>query len=70
MDNDIAKVELILGMEVKELIEVKHKLDVLGINIKDVKEFLDRDKSQLFAELKTEISMLKRKLHKIRIVAK
>ena len=58
--------EMIVGMSVEELIEVKEKLDIAGVGLRDIKEFLDRDKTQLFVEMKTKIKLLENKLEAVR----
>ncbi len=59
-------IESIVGLSVSELTEVRKKLQVAGLNLKDIQEFLDRDKVQLFAEMRQEIKALNRKLEEVR----
>ena len=56
----------VCGLSVRELIEVKCKLECLGLDLSEIIEFLDRDKVQLFAELKSDINMLEKKLRQVR----
>lgn len=60
----------IVGLSTDELAEVSTKLDALGIKMKDLIEFLDRDKVVLFSEQKHKINQLERKLEKISGLAK
>ena len=62
----VRRAETIVGMSVSELLEVKKQLDVLGLGLGDLKEFLDRDKAQLFSELKFKIRCLEKKLEDVR----
>lgn len=57
----------IVGLEIEYLLEVKKKLEFLGIDIADILEFLDRDKVILFAEKERKIKELERKLEKTKI---
>lgn len=52
--------EKIFGLSKKDLLSLKKKLTIMGLELKDILTFLDRDKVQLFAEQKGEIYMLKR----------
>jgi len=61
--------DMIVGMSVDELIDVKHKLDIAGVELSDIKEFLDRDNIQLLAEMKSKIRILEKKLKDVRIAA-
>ena len=66
MDEQIPQeCNMMLGLSLTELTKVRRKLDVLGLDLSDLIEFLDRDKVQLFYELKAEIRQLKYKLEKI-----
>ena len=62
----VRRAETLVGMSVSELLEVKKQLDVLGLGLGDLKEFLDRDKAQLFSELKFKIRCLEKKLENVR----
>lgn len=62
----VRRAETLVGMSVSELLEVKKQLDVLGLGLGDLKEFLDRDKVQLFSELKFKIRCLEKKLENVR----
>lgn len=55
----------ILGLELKDLSDIACKLDILGLTTADLLTFLDRDKVQLFAEQRSEIKQLERKLNRI-----
>jgi len=61
--------DTVAGLNIKELLEVRAKLDVLGIQLSDVKEFLDRDKTQLFSEMKNKIRVLEKKLEDVRKIS-
>lgn len=50
------------GLSRKDLLSLKKKLTIMGLELKDILTFLDRDKVQLFAEQKGEIYMLKREI--------
>ena len=50
--------DTILGLSLKDIVKIDRKLMVLGINLVDLLEFLDRDKVQLFAQMKWKIRML------------
>jgi hypothetical protein len=65
-DDITYKCQRILGFEIEELLEIKRKLLVLGIDLKDLTTFLDRDKVQLFAEMRLEIKILEQKLQTVR----
>lgn len=54
--------EMIYGLSTDDLLAVKRKLDMLGIGLGDLIEFLDRDKVQLFGELKSENRVLRSRL--------
>lgn len=53
----------VFGLDTGELLDISHKLNTLGLDLKDLIEFLDRDKVQLFAELKGEIRTLRHHIH-------
>ena len=52
----------VVGLAIKDLIEVQKKLTTMRLDTKDLLEFLDRDKVQLFAEKVEEIKILRHKL--------
>ena len=54
-----------VGLSIEELIAIREKLEVLGLDLKDLLEFLDRDKVMLFSELKDKNKALAIKLLKI-----
>jgi len=58
--------DMVLGMSISELAEIREKLAIAGVELSDIKEFLDRDKTQLFAEMKAEIRHLNEKLKAVR----
>ena len=58
--------DTVLGLEISKLANIKRKLDALGINLDDLAEFLDRDKVQLFAEIKNDNRILLRKIEKVK----
>lgn len=45
----------VIGLSIPDLIKIEVKLAALGINTKELLEFLDRDKIQLFAQQQLEI---------------
>lgn len=55
-------IDTVVGLSIPDLIEIQHKLQVMRLDTKDLLEFLDRDKVQLFAEKVNEIKTLKSKL--------
>jgi len=59
------RVESIVGLRVDDLLAISEKLAILGLDPTDILEFLDRDKVQLFAELKVQIACLEGKLGRI-----
>jgi len=59
-------IEMIFGMETKALLDVKKKLQIMGVEITDILTFLDRDKVQLFAEQQSEIIYLKKRIADIK----
>ena len=56
----------VLGLKIVELAEVRKKLQVLGLDLIDVIEFLDRDNAQLFAEMKVKIKSQELKIQQIK----
>lgn len=60
--------EMIFGLDTNELLNVKRKLDILGVELKDITEFLDRSEVQLFAEMKVEIKSLQKTISDARKV--
>lgn len=63
-----AKEATVVGLSVPDLINISEKLSVLDLDTKDLLEFLDRDKIQLFAGLKNRIKHLEIKLNAVRDV--
>jgi len=60
----IVKDGLIFGLKLEEITKIKHKLDLLDIDLSDLITFLDRDKVQLFAEQNSAIKELKESINK------
>lgn len=60
--------DMVLGLSTEDLLKVKEKLAVIGVEIKDIITFLDRDKVQLFAEQQRQIVALQQKLEAIKNV--
>jgi hypothetical protein len=58
-------IDTVVGLSIPDLIEIQHKLEVMRLDTKDLLEFLDRDKVQLFAEKIDEIKTLKSKLKEV-----
>ena len=58
--------EKFAGMNINELFKVREKLNIAGVELSDIHEFLDRDNVQLFAEMKNNIRQLERKLDEVR----
>jgi len=52
----------VVGLSIQDLLDIRHKLDVLGISTSNLLEFLDMDKVQLFAEKERKIAHLERKI--------
>jgi len=61
--------DMVFGLDMKEILDIKQKLDILGINLKDLCNYMDRSEIQLFAEMKCEIKRLEKKLHDVRVAA-
>ena len=61
-----SEIKSVFGIPVDDVLMVRKKLTVLGIEMKDVIEFLDRDKIQLFAEMKNKINNLERRIQNIK----
>lgn len=60
--------DMVLGLSTEDLLKIKEKLAVIGVEIKDIITFLDRDKVQLFAEQQRQIVALQQKLEAIKNV--
>ena len=65
----LSEVDKVCGLSVNQLAEIKKKLAVLGLDLIDMIEFLDRDRVQLFAEQQTKIKRLESKLNKIAAIS-
>ena len=61
-----SEIKSVFGIPVDDVLMVRQKLTVLGIEMKDVIEFLDRDEIQLFAEMKNKINHLERRIRNIK----
>jgi len=61
-----SEIKSVFGIPVDDVLMVRQKLTVLGIEMEDVIEFLDRDKIQLFAEMKNKINHLERRIQNIK----
>ena len=59
------RIDSVVGLSISDLIDVSNKLDVLGITTKELLEFLDRDKVQLFAEQQEKIKRLEADISRI-----
>ena len=59
------RIDSVVGLSISDLIDVSNKLDVLGITTKELLEFLDRDKVQLFAEQQEKIKRLEANISRI-----
>lgn len=56
----------LFGLDLTELADVRRMLQVTGIDLCDLKEFLLTDKVQLFAKQQVEIKELNAKIDKLR----
>ena len=63
------RIDSVVGLSISDLIDVSNKLDVLGITTKELLEFLDRDKVQLFAEQQEKIKRLEADISRIAGIA-
>jgi len=75
----------VVGLSVEDLLKIKTKLNdscqeipvglprgtsrIMNLDLKDLLSFLDRDKVQLFADMTSEIKILKDKLNNISKIA-
>ncbi len=59
--------EKLFGLDVEQLLLVRKKLQVLGIDLVDIHDFLDRDAVQLQAQQAARVHALEKELDKIKI---
>lgn len=62
--------DYVYGMSVSTLIEVRRKLQVIGIELEDLDIFLEKDSTQLLAAQKVEIARLNHRIHAASVALK
>ena len=58
--------EYLVGLKIDDLLEVSKRLKILGLDIKDILEFLDRREVVILGEKERKIKHLQYQLRKIK----